>query len=49
MGNVEEVAEFLANETSEPSDVAEEVVVISDILENIVEAGSGDSEVRRII
>ena len=45
-GNVVEVAEFLANQTSESSDDAENVEVVSDILMNIVSAGSGDTEVR---
>ena len=45
-GNAVEVAEFLANQTSESSsDDAQQVEVISDILTNIVNAGSGDSQV----
>ena len=45
-GNVEEVAEFLANQTSEPApDGAQQVDAISDILTNIVDAGVGDTQV----
>ena len=44
-GNVVEVAQFLANQTSESSDDAENVEVVSDILVNIVSAESGDAQV----
>ena len=40
------MAEFLADQTAESSDDAEDVEVVSDILKNIVAAGSGDPEVR---
>ena len=46
-GNAEEVAEFLVNQTSSNSSSSEsDVEAISQILENIVSAGSGDPEVR---
>ncbi|XP_038051810.1 deleted in malignant brain tumors 1 protein-like [Patiria miniata] len=48
-GNVVEVAEFLANQTSESSEGAEDVEVVSNILVNIVEAGSGDTEVTKLV
>ncbi|XP_071797065.1 adhesion G-protein coupled receptor G7-like isoform X2 [Asterias amurensis] len=45
-GNAEEVAEFLVNQTSSNSSSSEsDVEAISQILENIVSAGSGDPEV----
>ena len=48
-GNAIEVAEFLVNQTAEPSsDAAQQVDAISDILTNIVEAGIGDEEVSAI-
>ncbi|XP_022097501.1 uncharacterized protein LOC110982977 isoform X2 [Acanthaster planci] len=49
-GNVVEVAEFLANQTSESaSGDAQDVEVVSDILMNIVQAGSGDTEVTKLV
>ncbi|XP_071797063.1 uncharacterized protein [Asterias amurensis] len=45
-GNAEEVAEFLVNQTSSNSSSSEsDVEAISQVLENIVSAGSGDPEV----
>ena len=50
-GNAVEVAEFLANQTSAPAPeeapAAERVEAISDILENIVNVGTGDTQVSR--
>ncbi|XP_038047601.1 adhesion G-protein coupled receptor G6-like [Patiria miniata] len=48
-GNVNEVAEFLANQTSESSESAENVQAVSTILMNIVGAGSGDREVTELV
>ncbi|XP_022088748.1 deleted in malignant brain tumors 1 protein-like [Acanthaster planci] len=49
LGNVLEVVEFVANETSEQSKVAEDIKVVSNILENIVGAGSGDTKVTELV
>ncbi|XP_038051570.1 uncharacterized protein LOC119724542 [Patiria miniata] len=49
MGNVNEVVEFLANQTSESSESAENVEAVSTILMNIVGAGSGDAEVTELV
>ncbi|XP_038058173.1 uncharacterized protein LOC119729609 isoform X2 [Patiria miniata] len=49
LGNVNEVVEFLANETSESSESAEDVEAVSTILMNIVGAGSGDTEVTELV
>ncbi|XP_038052771.1 adhesion G-protein coupled receptor G2-like [Patiria miniata] len=46
-GNAVEVAEFLATQTSEPG--SDDVEAVSDILMNIVEAGSGDTEVTELV
>ncbi|XP_038051801.1 adhesion G-protein coupled receptor G6-like isoform X3 [Patiria miniata] len=48
-GNAVEVAEFLANQTSESSKEAEDVAVVASILENIARAGSGDKEVTELV
>ncbi|XP_038051809.1 uncharacterized protein LOC119724704 [Patiria miniata] len=48
-GNVNEVVEFLANETSESTESAEDVEAVSTILMNIVGAGSGDTEVTELV
>ncbi len=44
-GNSKEVAEFLVNQTSSSSSSDGDVKAVSQILENIVSAGSGDPEV----
>ncbi|XP_038051797.1 adhesion G-protein coupled receptor G6-like [Patiria miniata] len=49
LGNVNEVAEFLANQTSESTESAENVQAVSTILMNIVGAGSGDREVTELV
>ncbi|XP_038051560.1 adhesion G-protein coupled receptor G6-like isoform X2 [Patiria miniata] len=48
-GNAVEVAEFLANQTSESSKEAEDVTMVASILENIAKAGSGDKEVTELV
>ncbi|XP_038051569.1 uncharacterized protein LOC119724541 [Patiria miniata] len=48
-GNAIEVAEFLANQTSESSEDAEDVEVVSNILVNIARAESGDTEVTKLV
>ncbi|XP_038059975.1 uncharacterized protein LOC119730971 isoform X2 [Patiria miniata] len=48
-GNVNEVVEFLANQTSESTESAEDVEAVSTILMNIVGAGSGDTEVTELV
>ncbi|XP_038044139.1 adhesion G-protein coupled receptor G6-like [Patiria miniata] len=48
-GNAVEVAEFLANQTSESSKEAEDVAVVASILKNIAKAGSGDKEVTELV
>ncbi|XP_022088885.1 adhesion G-protein coupled receptor G6-like [Acanthaster planci] len=48
-GNVVEVAEFLANQTSESTKDAEDVRAVSKILENIVQVESGDVKVTRSV
>ena len=48
-GNAVQVAEFLANQTSgSKSGDAQDVEAVSDILMNIVQAGSGDKKVELI-
>ncbi|XP_038051555.1 adhesion G-protein coupled receptor G6-like isoform X1 [Patiria miniata] len=48
-GNAIEVAEFLANQTSESSKEAEDVEVVANILKNIAKAESGDTEVTELV
>ncbi|XP_038052395.1 adhesion G-protein coupled receptor G6-like [Patiria miniata] len=48
-GNVVEVAEFLASQTSESQEGAKDVELVSNILANIVMAGSGDTEVTKLV
>ncbi len=49
-GNAKEVAEFLSNQTSSSGDTSDDKVeAISTILNNIVDAGSGDTEVEILI
>ncbi len=49
-GNAKEVAEFLSNQTSSSLDTSDDKVeTISTILKNIVDAGSGDTEVTKAV
>ncbi|XP_038077322.1 adhesion G-protein coupled receptor G6-like [Patiria miniata] len=48
-GNAVEVAEFLANRTSDSSKETADVAIVASILENIVKAGSGDKEVTELV
>ncbi|XP_022088888.1 uncharacterized protein LOC110978300 isoform X2 [Acanthaster planci] len=48
-GNAVEVAQFLANQTSQTPETADNVGAVSNILENIAEAGSGDKEVTKLV
>ncbi|XP_038052393.1 deleted in malignant brain tumors 1 protein-like [Patiria miniata] len=48
-GNVVEVVKFLASQTSASSEDSEDVEAVSNILANIVGAGSGDTEVTELV